>query len=67
MTIDEVIQHYVESALEQVQLDTNAERAMAIVMEPSTGYVLAMACYPISTSMIRGHRFPNRSRKPWRV
>ena len=46
MTIDEVIQHYVESALEQVQLDTNAERAMAIVMEPSTGYVLAMACYP---------------------
>ena len=46
MTIDEAIQHYVESALEQVQLDTNAERAMAIVMEPSTGYVLAMACYP---------------------
>ena len=46
MTIDEVIQHYVESALEQVQLDTNAERAMAIVMEPSTGYILAMASYP---------------------
>lgn len=46
MTIDEVIQHYVESALEQVHLDTDAERAMAIVMQPSTGYILGMACYP---------------------
>lgn len=46
MTIDEVIQHYVESALEQVTMDTDADRAMAIVMEPSTGYVLGMACYP---------------------
>lgn len=46
MTIDEVIQHYVESALEQVVADTDADRAMAIVMEPSTGYVLAMGSYP---------------------
>ncbi len=46
ITIDEVIQHYVESALEQVQLNTGAQRAMAIVMQPSTGYILAMASYP---------------------
>lgn len=46
MTIDEVIQHYVESALEQVTLDTDADRAMAIVMDPKTGDILAMGCYP---------------------
>ena len=46
MTIDEVIQHYVENALEQVTLDTDADRAMAIVMDPKTGYILRMASYP---------------------
>ena len=46
MTIDEVIQHYVENALEQVTLDTDADRAMAIVMDPKTGYILGMASYP---------------------
>lgn len=46
MTIDEVIQHYIENALEQVTLDTDADRAMAIVMDPKTGYILGMAAYP---------------------
>ena len=46
LTIDEIIQHYVEKALKQVQANTNALRTMAIVMDPETGDVLAMASYP---------------------
>lgn len=46
LTIDEIIQHYVEKALKQVQANTNALRAMAIVMDPKTGDVMAMASYP---------------------
>ena len=46
LTIDEIIQHYVEDALKEVQQNTNAQRTMAIVMEPKTGNILAMASYP---------------------
>lgn len=46
LTIDEVIQHYVESAIEDVQKDTRADKVMAIVSDPKTGDVLAMASYP---------------------
>lgn len=46
LTVDEVIQHYVEDALKQVYVDTNADRVMAIAMNPKTGAVLAMADYP---------------------
>lgn len=46
LTIDEVIQHYVENAIKQVQANTNADRVMAIAMNPKTGAVLAMADYP---------------------
>ncbi len=46
LTIDEVIQHYVEKALSTVQADTQAKRVMCIVMEPKTGDVLAMAVTP---------------------
>lgn len=46
LTIDEVIQHYVEKAVKQVRENTNAERAMAIVTNPKTGDILAMASYP---------------------
>lgn len=45
-TIDQVIQHYTEKALEQVLKKTSADRAMAIVMSPKTGDVLAMAQLP---------------------
>ena len=46
LTIDEVIQHYTEKALEQVQANTKAKRVMCVVMQPKTGDVLAMAVTP---------------------
>lgn len=45
-TIDQVIQHYTEKALEQVQKKTSSDRVMAIVMSPKTGEILAMAQTP---------------------
>lgn len=46
LTLDEVIQHYVEKALDVVQANTQADRVMAIVMDPKTGDILAMAMTP---------------------
>lgn len=45
-TIDQVIQHYTEKAIEQVQAKTSSERVLAIVMETETGDILAMAQTP---------------------
>lgn len=45
-TIDQVIQHYTEKALAQVQKKTSSDRVMAIVMDPKTGDILAMAQTP---------------------
>jgi stage V sporulation protein D (sporulation-specific penicillin-binding protein) len=45
-TIDQVIQHYTEKAIASVQEKTSAKRAMAIVMNPKTGEILAMAQTP---------------------
>lgn len=44
--IDEVIQHIVEDALDTVYTTTNPDSAIAIVQDPSTGEILAMACRP---------------------
>ena len=46
LTIDEVIQHYVEKAIKTVQADTQAKRVMCLMMDPETGEVLAMAKTP---------------------
>lgn len=46
LTIDEVIQHYTEKALENALLKTQAKRGYAIVMETKTGEILAMASTP---------------------
>jgi Cell division protein FtsI/penicillin-binding protein 2 len=46
LTVDEVIQHYVEKALDTVQVNTQADRVMSIVMDPKTGDILAMAVTP---------------------
>lgn len=46
VTIDEVIQHYVEKAMKQVQENTKAKRVMCIAMQPQTGEVLAMGVTP---------------------
>lgn len=46
LTIDEVIQHYVEKALDTVEANTQADRVMCIVMAPKTGDILAMGMTP---------------------
>lgn len=46
LTVDEVIQHYVEKAIDQVQANTQAARVMCIVMDPKTGDILSMAITP---------------------
>ncbi len=45
-TIDQVIQHYTEKAIAQVQKKTSADRVFAIVMNPKTGDIMAMAQIP---------------------
>ncbi len=46
LTIDEVIQHYAESAALKVMKDYNAKRATIIVMDPNNGDILAMSSKP---------------------
>ena len=46
LTIDEVLQHIVEQALDTVYKTTEAQSAVCIVQDPSTGEILAMACRP---------------------
>ncbi len=47
LTIDETIQHFTEKALEKAMLDYNLKRgAAAIVVNPKTGEILAMASKP---------------------
>lgn len=46
LTIDEVIQHYVEKTLDTVQKNTMADRVFCIMMDPKTGDILAMAMTP---------------------
>ncbi|MBR5229911.1 MAG: stage V sporulation protein D, partial [Firmicutes bacterium] len=46
LTIDETIQHYVEKSIVTVQKNTGADRVMALMMDPKTGDVLAMAQTP---------------------
>lgn len=46
LTIDQTIQHYVEKSIETVQENTGADRVMALMMDPKTGDILAMAQTP---------------------
>jgi len=46
LTIDEVIQHFAEKAVENALVENKAKRVTAIVMEPKTGDILAMAIKP---------------------
>jgi cell division protein FtsI (penicillin-binding protein 3) len=46
LTIDERIQYITENALEKQTLKTDAKSGVALVMDPHTGEVLAMAEYP---------------------
>lgn len=46
LTIDSRIQHVVESQLRKALEETGALKGTAIVMDPGTGEILAMACEP---------------------
>ncbi len=46
LTIDSQIQYITEKSLEQVCAKYNAQGATAIVMDPNSGEILAMATYP---------------------
>ncbi len=46
LTIDEVIQRYVEKVTNQAFIDSNAVGVTSIVMDPKTGEILAMASKP---------------------
>jgi cell division protein FtsI (penicillin-binding protein 3) len=46
LTIDEVIQYHVERELDKAMATTRAKSAQAIVMDPRTGEILAMAVRP---------------------
>lgn len=46
LTIDEVIQHFTEKAIQNKLIETKAKRVMAIVMDPKTGDILAMSVKP---------------------
>jgi len=46
LTIDEVIQHIVEKALDRAYIASDADAAVCVVQDPSTGEILALACRP---------------------
>ncbi len=46
LTIDEIIQHFMEEAIEKGLEEHGAKRVMAIAMDPKTGGILAMATKP---------------------
>ena len=46
LTIDEVIQHFVEKSVESALAENKAKRVTAIIMDPKTGDILAMAAKP---------------------
>ena len=46
LTVDEVVQRYLERSLEQTRIDAKARAAYGIVMDVKTGAVLGMACAP---------------------
>ena len=46
LTIDEVIQHYAEKAVEKAYETTGAKRVSVVAMDPNTGDILAMTSKP---------------------
>jgi len=62
LTIDSQIQHIVERELKDGIEKMNAEKGMAILMNPETGEVLAMASYPFVDPNTFGE-FPEANRR----
>ena len=46
LTLDEVVQHYLESAMADGYKKTKADQVRGVVLNPKTGEVLAMGTYP---------------------
>ncbi len=46
LAIDEVIQHFAEKAVEEAVINNKAQKGTAIVMDPKTGDILALAVKP---------------------
>jgi stage V sporulation protein D (sporulation-specific penicillin-binding protein) len=61
LTIDEVIQHFAEKAAENALIENKAKSVTAIVMDPSTGEILAMVNKPDYDP----NEFPPKSAKTW--
>jgi len=65
LTIDLALQHIVERELDRAMRDTNADAASAVVLDPSTGEVLALANHPAPDPNVFGRATeaerPNRA------
>ena len=46
LTVDEVLQSFLEKSLEEAVINENAQGAWGIAMDPQTGEILAMECIP---------------------
>lgn len=46
LTIDATIQHYIEKSIKKVRKNTNADRVLAIMMNPKNGDILGLAQTP---------------------
>lgn len=62
LTIDEVIQHIAEKELREKVTSTRAKEGLAVVMDPKTGEILAMADYP----PFNPNRFRRYSSENWK-
>ncbi len=63
LTLDETIQHITEEELAKAVIDHRAKDGMAIVMNPSTGEILAMANYPFFNPNRRPERGTSLNRR----
>lgn len=62
LTLDRTIQYITESALKDAVEEFSAKSGLALVMEPATGQILAMAHYPF----LNPNDFQSFSRHTWR-
>ena len=64
LTIDKIIQHITEKELETAVEKSGAKGGMAVVMDPRTGEILAMANYPsFNPNQSCSDQFPSSCRK----